>query len=840
MPSIGELNIRIGAQITGLVKNLNTAERRLQRSASRFSRIGNELSLSVSLPLLAIGKQAISTAADFDRFEQALNTITGSAAQTSKLLKELEKDARAPGVELDGLVKGIVRLSNTGQSIEEARRAMNAFGNAIALAGGTASDLDGVSLALTQIISKGKISAEEINQLGERVPQIRKAIQDAFGTADSEELQKAGVSVEQFVDLVTSELEKLPKAQSGLANALNNTGQVIRRNFANLGKDLDQTFDITGNLEKFADRLTQLTDTFTSLGAGTKRFVLTTGLLVAGIGPAIKLFSLFKTAQLATISTFKSLVVGAKNTSGAILVLTQRFAALNAVSKASVIGLAAAAIAGAIALWKRYEKTVEDATAAQRAIQEVQSQAATDVARQKVEVDRLINVIKEETSTQREKGEALKELQRISPEYFANINTERALIEQVTSASDKYLEALTRRARATAAQNKLVEIEAQLLDTATLLEQAEPTFLQKAANFLGSIGQRGLYASLQAQDLNKNLAEQKKVLEAQRDAMLQVIKETDSYTQATNAAAVATARQRAASTGGSAAGRDDIIIPTIPSGSDRFFFDQKTLDNVSLLNEKYFELNKTVAATTTGISGQDTIFQNLSSQFEIAAAKATIFGDQQTLLSEQIRLTTDAINQALEEGFTPTSNVVQTLTEQLTGFKDELNEIAEGPLVGIKEIVKGAEGAIVSLAASGETSFRKLGKSALAGAASVARAKLIEATVSYVADSFAKFGIFGALLAAGAGVVVGGLFNRVLGSLRIPALAQGGLAYGPQLAIVGDNPNARFDPEVIAPLSKLQTYVNGSGDGQLVGEVVIRGSDMALLIRRQARDQNRF
>lgn len=46
---------------------------------------------------------------------------------------------------------------------------------------------------------------------------------------------------------------------------------------------------------------------------------------------------------------------------------------------------------------------------------------------------------------------------------------------------------------------------------------------------------------------------------------------------------------------------------------------------------------------------------------------------------------------------------------------------------------------------------------------------------------------------------------------QIPKLARGGLAYAPQLAMVGDNPNARSDPEVIAPLSKLKGMV-GSGD----------------------------
>lgn len=843
MASIADINIRIGAQIQGLVKGLNTAERRLQRSASRFSRIGNELSLSVSLPLVAIGRQAISAASDFDRLEKALNTITGSAGETARLFKQLEEDAKAPGVEIEGLVKGIVRLANTGQSVEQARRAMNQFGNAIALAGGTASDLDGVSLALTQIIAKGKISAEEINQLGERVPQVRKAIQDAFGTADSKALQKAGISAEEFVEKITDEFAKLPRAQSGLANALNNTSQVIRRNFANIGKEVDQAFNLTGNLEKFANSLTQLTDRFSSLDTGTKRFILTTAGLVAGIGPAIKLFSVFKTAQLAMISSFKSLVVGIKNFSGGVLLLTQRFIALNAVSKATIVGLAAVAIGGAILLWNKYRDSIAETTAAQNALKEVQSQAVREVAREKVAVDQLIAVIKNENTTKRERKEAIEELQSISPQYFGNLNTEKALISEVTAASEAYVDSLTRRARATAAQQKLVEIEGELLDIAQQYDQADPTFFQTLGNFAKSFGNTAAFAGNQVNTLLTNLEKNRSVLEAQKEALIGVIQETEDYTRATNAAAGATARQRNAATGaGTGSGvlsRDNIDLEDNGGTHASTFRDQ--LEVTEQLRKKHLLLGNQLKISTDNMSQQDVAFQKLSAQFEIASAKADVFGSQQTLLSEKIRLTTEAINLALEQGFSPTSTVVGTLTEQLALFSEQLQQIAEGPLVGIQDIIKGATSAITQMAASGETSFARLGKAALSGAADVARAKLIEATTSYIADSFTKFGIFGALLAAGAGAIVGGLFNRVIAGLKIPALAEGGLAFGPSLALIGDNPNARLDPEVVAPLSKLKALVgSGQSDGQLLGEVVIRGQDMALLIRRQGRDQNRF
>ena len=41
----------------------------------------------------------------------------------------------------------------------------------------------------------------------------------------------------------------------------------------------------------------------------------------------------------------------------------------------------------------------------------------------------------------------------------------------------------------------------------------------------------------------------------------------------------------------------------------------------------------------------------------------------------------------------------------------------------------------------------------------------------------------------------------------IPKLAKGGLATSPTLALVGDNRNAKSDPEVIAPLSKLKSMI---------------------------------
>ena len=89
-----------------------------------------------------------------------------------------------------------------------------------------------------------------------------------------------------------------------------------------------------------------------------------------------------------------------------------------------------------------------------------------------------------------------------------------------------------------------------------------------------------------------------------------------------------------------------------------------------------------------------------------------------------------------------------------------------------------------------------------------------------------------ALVAAGAAIK--GLQGRL--SSSPPALAQGGLAYGPTLATVGDNKNASVDPEVIAPLSKLRGMMGGQN---VVVTGKISGRDILITSNRNSIDRNR-
>ena len=93
-------------------------------------------------------------------------------------------------------------------------------------------------------------------------------------------------------------------------------------------------------------------------------------------------------------------------------------------------------------------------------------------------------------------------------------------------------------------------------------------------------------------------------------------------------------------------------------------------------------------------------------------------------------------------------------------------------------------------------------------------------------------------VAIAGGIALVALSSLVKNKLSAPALAEGGLATGPTMALVGDNRNARVDPEVIAPLSKLKSMMGDMGIGGTL-ETRISGNDLIILLNRSQKGLSR-
>jgi len=216
-------------------------------------------------------------------------------------------------------------------------------------------------------------------------------------------------------------------------------------------------------------------------------------------------------------------------------------------------------------------------------------------------------------------------------------------------------------------------------------------------------------------------------------------------------------------------------------------------------------------------------------------------------LPDQLRSVTAETQRAKEEtdafavAQTAAGKAIQVTDDNITRLKKGIEDLN----TGFKNII---EGTLTDLSvALGE----QLGN-ALSGAGFNIKSFLLpvaEAVISFgklaIQVGIAALGIKTALkslnpvIAIAGGIALVALGTLVKNSLSAPKLAEGGLAYGPTMATVGDNRNARVDPEVIAPLSKLKSMMGDMGVGGSL-ETRISGNDLIILLNRSQKGLSRI
>lgn len=226
---------------------------------------------------------------------------------------------------------------------------------------------------------------------------------------------------------------------------------------------------------------------------------------------------------------------------------------------------------------------------------------------------------------------------------------------------------------------------------------------------------------------------------------------------------------------------------------------------------------------------------------DLLAQKAALFGESP--LNEQLSATKTALEAAFAQ-FGPTSEAVTYLKTEYEGLADQLQIVNEktekqNTLGQSMASIFQSIGQSFSDAITGAISFGEAMRRVITDVISLLIQELVITVVKNTAN-----GPLGKLLgpaivpvAIAAGTAAGGLAKSLLNTVK---LAKGGLAFGETLAVVGDNPNAGTDPEVIAPLSKLKDYLSGSGDGGYIAEARISGNDLLILVNNAERRNGRI
>lgn len=543
MASISELNIRMGLITRDFDRQLRAVESRLRSSGQAMSDLGQRMSLSITAPLLGIGAASVKAAGDMEALRLAMestfktNKRTIEEAHTE--LEALRKAALAPGLDFEQAVKASIRLQSVGYSAEAARKVIVQLANTIAMTGGTAENLDSVTVQMTQMIGKGKVLSQDLRIMLENMPKLADLMLKTFGTSNAEAIQKMGISGKEFVDRITEAASILPRVQGGIKNAFVNAAASAQQALAALGETLIKTFNITGKLDAVSNAISDVVEWFKGLTAGTQAAIGWTAAFVAALGPLIWTFGQIKLTGVALIGFYmKSLLPALASAKIFALEAAAAFETLGVAQKliiAVAVAYAIAKIVDAIIAWNT---ALTDAQKIQRAVSNVQQEAQRSITKEKAELGLLTKTLENNNASMEAREKALKRLQQISPEYFGNLKIEKGLVVGLDAAVKGYVGSITRAATAQAAFARIQTLANEKIDQQNELNKEASLLTRAQAAVAGAVspgGEKAVLANRHAGTLQRI-----KDIEAEQAALEKLIAESGGLSNALGAEGDAT------------------------------------------------------------------------------------------------------------------------------------------------------------------------------------------------------------------------------------------------------------------------------------------------------------
>ena len=286
-------------------------------------------------------------AASIGKLQIALRGVVGSQQAYDAAIRAAAAATRDLNIPQEEATRGLTRLSaaviGAGGTVGDSSFAFRAMSEAIKATGGNAEQVDGALLALTQVFSKGKVSAEELNQIAERLPGTFTLFAQAAGKTGPE-LQKAleqgQVGLNDLMKFLALTGDRFRTTAAAISSSSQDAGarltvafQAMRLEVGKalqpLGAELQETFtafikDITPAVVSSAKAIAAVLSFFTNneAAAGLAKF----GLQLGAVALAIKALQAASTglAALNLASWFTTTGAAAKVTSSGMEVAAKQ------------------------------------------------------------------------------------------------------------------------------------------------------------------------------------------------------------------------------------------------------------------------------------------------------------------------------------------------------------------------------------------------------------------------------------------------------------------------------------------------------------------------------------
>ena len=281
MSVVADLLVKISGDSAGLRKELGAVQRQVKDAFGGSALGASSKSLSFTKYLTAgfvgAGVAAVKFAADMEQTIMAFETLLGSGEAAESMVKDLADFAARTPFQLPGITKSTQQLLAYGFTAESVIPMLTSVGDATSGLGGTEEDMQSIIRALGQMKAKGKVSAEEVQQLAEKGINAWKYLSDAAGKsiAEVQDLSKKGaLSADAAIQAILSGMdrqfkggmEKQSQTINGLISTIKDNAVGAART---IGTSLANAFDLKDRLKGVSSFLTEFSAMAEKDGVGS-------------------------------------------------------------------------------------------------------------------------------------------------------------------------------------------------------------------------------------------------------------------------------------------------------------------------------------------------------------------------------------------------------------------------------------------------------------------------------------------------------------------------------------------------------------------------------------------
>jgi tape measure domain-containing protein len=164
-----------------LGRTLGQAEGRMQRFGKTMGRVAVVGGAALAGLGAAAGVMGIKTLAGLESAEIGFTQLLGSGQRARRFIADLKQFAKATPFELPGLIESARGLLGAGKAAKDVIPSLRAYGDATGALGLNQEQFGRIMRAVTQIMNKGKVQAEELLQISEAGIPIYPLLAKAMG-----------------------------------------------------------------------------------------------------------------------------------------------------------------------------------------------------------------------------------------------------------------------------------------------------------------------------------------------------------------------------------------------------------------------------------------------------------------------------------------------------------------------------------------------------------------------------------------------------------------------------------------------------------------------------------